>query len=406
MLSLDDARAQLFARVPRTGVERVSLAAARGRVLAADVLAPADFPGFDYSAMDGYAVASADLAGEGPWSLPVAGESRAGAGDVASSKMERGTVWRIFTGAELPPGADAVVMQEDVERDGSKAVFRRAPRPGAHVRRRGEDIGRGQRAIAAGTRLGASHLAFAAAADLVWLDVARRPRVTIVSTGDELRSPGTAPRPGSIVDSNATALGAMARFAGADVSVAPFVRDDLESTVRAFEAALASSDVLVSIGGVSVGEHDHVRDAFAKVGVTLEFWRVAIKPGKPIAFGRRGDAVVLGLPGNPASAMITFAAFGAPLLRAMQGDARPLPRTWPARLAHAVSREPGRTELARGAIERAADGTWTARLLSNQASGAVTSMAKADALVIIAAEARSLAAGDVVEVLPFEEIGT
>jgi molybdopterin molybdotransferase len=301
----------------------------------------------------------------------------------------------------LPRGADAVVMQEDVTRSGDRARFSAAPPPGAHVRKRGEDLARGAVAVAAGTRLRPSHVAMIAAADVAWVAVARRPRVTILSTGDELRSPGTPGRPGTIAECNSLGLAAMARAAGADVVVAPFVPDEPNETAAAFDRALAGSDVVVSIGGVSVGDHDLVRGALERVGVGIEFWKVAIKPGKPLAFGRRGDAVVLGVPGNPASAMVTFALFGGPLLRAMQGDARPLPRAWSARLAAPLTRRAGgRTELARAVLEAGG----VVRLLANQASGAITTMAQANALAVIPAGTTSLAAGDAVEVFPFEEL--
>jgi molybdopterin molybdotransferase len=276
--------------------------------------------------------------------------------------------------------------------------------PGRFIRRRAEDLARGAIAIARGTRLRAAHVGIAAAADLAWLTVARRPVVTLLATGDELRILGTPDRPGTIAESNCVALRAMAERAGARVLVGPFVPDEAAATERAIDDALATSDVVVTIGGVSVGDHDLVRPALEKVGVTLEFWRVAIKPGKPLAVGRRGRATVIGLPGNPSSAMMTFALFGLPFLRALQGDTRTFPSPVPATLAADVRREPGRLEFARATLARGDQG-WIATILPNQASGAVTTMAAADAVVLLPADRGALAAGTPVDALLLEDLG-
>ncbi|MEO6419752.1 MAG: gephyrin-like molybdotransferase Glp [Polyangiaceae bacterium] len=400
MLSFRDAQTKLFARVPRLGGERVALDAACGRVLHEDLMAPVDFPGFDQSVMDGYAVACADFVGDGPWELPVAGESRAGE---VSSPMQKGAACRIFTGAEMPRGADAVIMQEDVVREGDRARFPSRPERGAFVRARAVDLAKGALAIAKGTRLRPSHLGLAAASDAAWLTVARRPTMILLGTGDELRAPGTAPQPGKIAESNCVALRAMGIAAGAEVIVAPFVRDDPALTAQAFDEALRAADVVVSIGGVSVGDHDLVRAALESLGVELEFWRVAMKPGKPLAVGRKGERIVLGLPGNPASAMVTFALFGVPLLRAMQGDARPLPSPLRARSGVALKRSSGRLEFARARLDRSSS-VPVVTPLANQASGAVTTMAEADALMCIPAECTELHVGDEVDVLLFEDL--
>jgi len=406
MLRFEEAQAKLFAHVPRLPAERVPLDGAAGRVLAEAVTADRDFPAFDHSAMDGYAVAARDFAGSGPWTLPVVGESRAGG---TPPPLAPASMCRIFTGAALPAGADAVIMQEDVERDGDggaagRARVAKAPRPGDFVRRRGDDLAAGACAIATGTRLRAAHLGLAAAADRAWLIVAARPRVTVIGTGDELRDPGTPPRPGSIAESNSIALRAMAERAGASCVIAPFVRDDRDATARAFDGALATSDLVVSIGGVSVGDHDVVREALDQAGVELDFWRVAMKPGKPLAVGRRGRTVVLGLPGNPASAMVTFALFGVPLLRAMQGDADPFPVPTRARSAVAIDRQPGRTEFVRAVVRSDPSGP-TVTPLKNQASGALTAMADANALLVLAADVAHVDAGADVEVHRLEDLG-
>ena len=317
--------------------------------------------------------------------------------------MNRGGAYRIFTGAEMPLGADAVVKQEDVTREGDRVSFMVRPKENAFIRRRGDDLGKGATAISQGTRLGPAHLGVAAAADLAWLTVSRRPILTLVGTGDELRTPGSRPAAGTIAESNCVALRAMAIRAGAHVAVAPFVPDEAAATESAFEEALRSSDVVVSVGGVSVGDHDRVRPALEKIGVALEFWRVAMKPGKPLAVGRRGNAFVLALPGNPASAMVTFALFGLPLLRAMQGDTRPFPATLRAHAGTRLVRAAGRAEFARATLDRRGS-QLVVTPLANQASGAVITMAQADALMCIPAECTELREGDAVDVLPFSEL--
>jgi molybdopterin molybdotransferase len=356
-----------------------------------------DLPGFDYSAMDGYAVATRDLRGSGPFTLLVQGEARTGAVPAA---MTPGTACRIFTGAEIPWGADAVVMQESVSRQGDAITFADRPAPLLHVRRRGSDLTAGDVAIARGTRLRPAHLALGAAIDRTFLQVARRPSITILGTGDELRSPGTPAMPGTIPESNSVALAAMAHAAGADARVGPYVKDDPKATREALEAGLVATDVLVTVGGVSVGDHDLVRPALEAIGVTIEFWKVAIKPGKPLAVGRRGPQLVLGIPGNPASAMVTFALFGLPLLRAMQGDLRPFPAPLRARLARDVPHQPGRRAFLRAALSGRA-----VTPISNQASGAAVSMTQADGLLAVPADSTGLSVGDEVDIYPFESLG-
>ena len=405
MIPFDEAERRflaLGAALP-TGAERVAIDAASGRVLAEDVTSPADVPAFDYSAMDGYAVALASFDGGGPWSLPVLGESRTGA---MPEDLLPGCASRIFTGAALPKGADAVVMQERVARAGNRAIFDARPKDGANVRRRGEDLARGAVALVSGTRLRPAHLALAATCDRAWLLVARRPAVTILSTGDELRMPGTPGAPRSIAESNGVALRAMVEHAGGSARVAPIVADDRAQTERAVADALDGCDVLVTVGGVSVGEHDWVRPALEATGVALDFWKVAIKPGKPLVLGRRGRTVVVGLPGNPASALITFALFGAPLLRAMTGDRAPVAPRRRARCAAAFGRaEPGRAEFVRVTLSRDADGETWAAPLANQASGASSSLAHADALLWVPINVTRIERGDACDVLLLEELG-
>lgn len=400
MLSFDEARAKILADVPRMDEEAVPLARVVGRVLARDLVAESPLPAFDHSAMDGYAVATEDFRGDGPWTLPVRGESAAGS---VAEALAAGAACRIFTGAPLPSRADAVVMQEHVRRDGDTITVDARPRGMQHVRRAGEDMAVGARAIAAGTRIGAGHVALAAMLDRAELAVTRRPIVTIVCTGDELRAPGSPARAGSIPESNSLALAALAEQAGATVRVAPPARDDADATVEAIVAALAGADLLLTVGGVSVGDHDLVRPALERAGVTLDFWRVAIKPGKPLAVGRAAHARVLGLPGNPASALVTFAMFGVPLLRAMQGDARPVAATFAAHLERDQKRSPDRLELARATIDTTGD-TAIVRTHGNQSSGATTSLAESDALAFVPPGSTPLPAGTSVRVVRWRDL--
>ena len=405
MLTFEEARARILTGAVRLGQESIPLGEAAGRVLAERIVATHPLPPFDHSAMDGYAVRLADLLGGGPFELRVgADESRAGR---AAPALAPGEACRIFTGAALPQGADAVVMQEDVARDGDRVTLMSRPRPGAHVRAAGEDIRPDQEALAEGTRLLPGHLSLAASLDRGELTVARRPSVAIVCTGDELRAPGSSGGPASIPESNGVALGALVRQVGGEPRVLPSIGDDLDATAAALDQALAGADLVLTVGGVSVGDHDLVRPALARVGVELDFYKVAIKPGKPLAFGRReisgGLVRVLGLPGNPASALATFTLFAAPLLRALQGDAAPIPLLLPARLGRDVRHKAGRLEFVRATLERRGR-DLIAVPLANQASGATTSTGWATALVLIPLEAGDLPAGAEVDVLRFGDV--
>lgn len=399
MLELTEALLALIADTSRLGCERVSLREAAGRVLAESLHASAPMPALDYSAMDGFAVRTDDFAaGPGPWTLPVQGESRTGG---AAPKLETGTACRIFTGAELPAAADSVVPQEVVRHDpaAASACFERRPRAWANVRRRGEDLPAGGLALAEGTRLGAGQLALAAALDRADLVVALKPRVAIVCTGDELRAPGEPPRPGTIPESNSVAIAALCEQAGARVTGALRVSDRLSDVVSAFEGALKAADLVLSVGGASVGDYDVVRPALESCGVRIAFHKVNIKPGKPVMFGEAGGVRVLGLPGNPVSAQVTCLLFGVPLLRALQGD-RQRELSWrPARLLASIPHTPGRHEFVRVRL-----GPEGATPLGNQASGALVSMAWADALVHVPAESSELPAGAMVRALSLREL--
>jgi molybdopterin molybdotransferase len=395
MLEFEQARQLILDAATPLGSELVALDDADGRVLAEDVVSSVDLPPFDYSAMDGYALAGA-LAGPEPWRLSVAFEQAAGS---APGNLRAGDAARIFTGAPLPHGADRVVMQEDTQREGSTVIFRAAVPAGSNVRRSGEDLARGDVALERGARLNAFSLGLLAALDRPVCRVSLRPRVALLCTGNELRDAGSTARAGSIPDSNGPSLAALARRAGAQVNRLPRSADDLEGTRKAVRSALAECDVLLTVGGVSVGDHDVVKAALEAEGVRLDFWKVKIKPGKPLAFGRRGSTLVLGLPGNPVSAQLTLCLFGLPLLRALQGDARPLPQPLTVRLAAGITQRPGRLVFYRAELRGN-----VARVLPNQSSGSPTSMARADALIMVPPESSGVAAGAEAEALRLDEL--
>jgi molybdopterin molybdotransferase len=400
LVSFDEALARVLAGADRLGTERVAVELAAGRVLAETIRAPLAVPAFTHATMDGYALATASLAAEAPWRLEVAGESRAGA---AGPPLAPRSAQRIFTGAPLPAGADAVVMQEDVERDGDAISVRARATPGDNVRVAGSDLAAGAVALEEGLRLHPGHLGLAASLDRPVLSCARRPVVAVVATGDELRRPGEPGPPESIAESNGIVVGAIARSLGAETTLLPFARDALRATVTAFEHALATSDVLVTIGGASVGDHDLVRPALEAAGARLELAGVRLKPGKPFAFARRGAARVLCLPGNPASATLTFLLFGAPLVRALQGERSP-PLPWRSvALSDGLARRPGRLELARARL-RAGSDPPTATLLDDQASGAVTSFARAELLVELPADRERFVPGERLRALALRDL--
>jgi molybdopterin molybdotransferase len=410
MIGFEEARSRvLLLGTPSLLSEVIDLDEADGRVLAENVCMANDLPPFDYAAMDGYAVHPGDFAAGLPLRLPVRGE--VGAGHVPSP-LAAGCTLRIFTGAPMPEGAGAVIMQEHVTREGDVVTFTQAPKPGENVRRRGADLAAGAVAITQGTRLRPAHLALAAAANRATLAVYKRPKVIVVATGDELRRPGTEAVYGTIAESNTCMLRAMAMRAGAMARVLPCVRDDPSALVQAFTEAFNEADVVFTVGGVSVGDHDLVRSALVAVGVSLDFWRVAIKPGKPMAVGQltrpgRRPAIAMGLPGNPAAAMVTFTLFGIPLLRAMQGDAFALPQLIRARMTHAYARkaQSSRMEFARASLVASREGL-SVTIFGNQSSGAMTTMAEANALVCIPKETTGIQVGGEVDVLPLSDFGS
>jgi molybdopterin molybdotransferase len=390
MLSIDEARAAVLTQVRPLGAEEVAIGAALGRVLAEDIAAAADVPGFANSAMDGFAVRS----GPAGRTLRIIGESRAGA--PATAAVGDGEAIRISTGAMLPEGADAVLQIELVSEDTDGVTLNDEVRPGRNVRHAGDDIRAGTTVLRAGTSLGPAELGVAVNAGRAAVSVAHRPRVAVLATGDELVDPGAALGPGQIHDSNAVTLSALAAASGAQVH-ALRVPDERAATEQAIAEALGSADLVLLSGGVSVGPHDHVKPALQANGVDEVFWRVALRPGKPTWFGvRRSDwTLVFGLPGNPVSAYVTFTLFARPALAALQG-ANPAPELRRARLAVPVERHPDRDECVRVRID--ADGAATPT--GPQASHILTSLLGADGLAVIPRGEGELDAGTEIVVHP------
>jgi len=362
--------------LPRLAGEPVPVGDALDRVLARDLHAAADVPGFANSAMDGFAVASGPAGRE----LVIAGESRAGA--PCAIVAAPGEAIRISTGAALPGGTDSVVPVERAEEADGRVRPGIDAAPGLNVRAAGEDMRAGERVLRAGTVLGPAELGVAVGAGAAALDCSRKPRVEIVCTGDELRGPGEPLGPGEIHNSNAVTLAALVRRAGGEAGCGVRVGDDRAATEAALGAGLEDADVLIVSGGVSVGAHDHVKPALASLGVEERFWRVALRPGRPTWFGRRGERLVFGLPGNPASAMVTFLLLARPALRALQG-ASPVGARREASLAEPVPRNPAREEAVRVRLESGADGRPVAHPTGPQGSHRLRSMAGADGLALV-----------------------
>jgi molybdopterin molybdotransferase len=379
-------------------VEPVPLREALGRILAVDVESADPVPAFDNSAMDGFAVRAADTRGAssgGPVTLTVADESRAGR--PARSALHRGEAIGISTGAVIPDGADSVVRIEDTSvRDGRVEIEAEVKR-GTNVRHAGDDIESGATVLSHGARIGAAELGVLASVGAATVGCVRRPRLEVLTTGDELLEPGDPAQPGGVRNSNAYTIPALARSAGAVLVATETVRDDLGQT-RAAIARSLDSELAVICGGVSVGGHDHVKGALSSLGVEQVFWRVALKPGKPTWFGVAPQgALVFGLPGNPVSAMVTFLLFVRPAIMGMSGAASREERVQ-ATLDQELPGAPGRAHAVRCRVEARDDG-WHAWPTGDQGSHVLTSMLGAEALAIVPADADPPAAGDTVELM-------
>lgn len=400
MLSYEQALAQLLAAArPVEEIRHVPLTAAAGRVLAQAQTSTVDVPPLDNSAMDGYAVRLGDLPQAGV-TLPVS--QRIPAGSVGS-ELQPGSAARIFTGAPVPAGADAVIMQERCDAGDGVVTLNHLPRPGENIRRRGEDIAAGSEILPAGIRLRAQEIALAASAGLPELPVHRRVRVGIFFTGDELVQPGEPLPPGAIYNSNRYLLRTLLEGLGCEVRDLGSVPDRLDATRDALRRAAADNDLIVTSGGVSVGEEDHVKPAVEAEG-RLDMWKIAIKPGKPLAFGEvrkpeGGSAWFIGLPGNPVAAFVTCAMLVRPFIRRLQGVADVLPKTLSLIADYSWSRPDGRLEFLRGRINDAG----RVELYPNQGSAVVTSLCWSDGLVLNP-PGQAVQAGDSVRFVTFAEL--
>jgi molybdopterin molybdotransferase len=398
VLSVAEALERVLAGVPVLGVESVPLADALGRVLAAPVVSRREIPPWDNSSMDGYAVRAADTSEASPGdpvALAVVGE--VAAGGVARDEVGPGPAYRILTGAPLPAGSDAVVPQEEVRREGARISLERPVAAGAYVRPRGEDIRSGDRLLEPGTVLRPAALGVLASLGHARAEVYRRPVAAVLSTGDELVAPDAPLGPGQIPDSNSYTLGGLAREAGAvplSLGIAP---DRREALVERLRRGL-DADVIVSSAGVSVGDRDFVREAVESLGARLDFWKVNMRPGKPITFGRIGERCFFGLPGNPVSSMVTFELFVRPVLRRLGGYrtlSRPRVR---ARALEPIDNPGSRPGYLRVTLERSG-GERGARPTGSQGSGILRSMLLADGLAVLPGDTRIPAGGEVEVIL-------
>lgn len=378
---------------PVTETETVSLEDAAGRVLAADVLSTIAVPPAANSAMDGYAVNTRSL----PESLLVPVSQRIAAGQ-QGTRLEPGTAARIFTGSEIPPGADAVIMQEQTRHVGEDIQLLIHPKAGDHIRPAGQDIQPGRCVVAKGTKLDGRHLGVIASVGVAEVTVYRRIKVAILTTGDELVLPGEEAGPGKIYNSNYFTLKGLLERMGIEVVFPGIIEDDPQVTQDALAAAAEGSDLVISSGGVSVGEEDHVKAAVESLG-ELMLWRLAIKPGKPLAYGRVGQTPFIGLPGNPAAVLVTFLMLASPYIKTMQGCGDVLPKRYAVKSGYKRTKVVAREEFLRAALS-VQDGELVAAPAHSQSSGVLSSSVMSDGLLVIPAE-QAVAVGDSLEFIPF-----
>ena len=385
---------------PLATVEQLPIRSALGRILAADVTSTIDVPGHDNSAMDGYAVRHADLKADADVTLAVAGTSFAG--KPFASSVASGEAVRIFTGAVIPAGCDTVVMQERASVVDGKVKLGAGVKLGQNTRKAGEDIKTGAVVLRRGQPLRPAEIGLLASLNVGEVRVYRRLRVAFFSTGDELVAIGGTLGPGQIYDSNRYTIHGMLTRLGCEVLDMGVIRDTPEAVEAAFVEAAAAADVVLTSGGVSVGDADYVKQMLDRLGDVL-FWKIAMKPGRPLAYGRIGKAHFFGLPGNPVAVMVTFYQFvrEALLTLAGQTEVKPIP-TFKARLSSAIRKAPGRTEFQRGILAPGADGQWEVRMTGDQGSGILSSMSQANCFVVLPVAQGNTDPGEMVEVQPFE----
>ena len=403
MMSVDEAVGLIAARVTQVKeVETVTLKEADGRILAHDIAAPLPLPPFTNSAVDGYAVRGRDLPKGAEAAFAVAGRIAAGAS--VSEAIQPGQALRIFTGAPMPEGADTVFMQEDVRLDGEgRVVLPAGLKPGANVRPAGEDIPIGSAALGKGRRLRPQDVALVAAFGLTEIDVTRRIRVAVFSTGNELVSPGFARQPAQLFDSNRFMLMAMLRRLGCEVSDLGILRDDRASLARGLKQVAGSHDLILTTGGVSTGEEDHVKAAVESAG-SLVLWRMAIKPGRPVAMGIVGGTPFIGLPGNPVASFVTFVHVVRPTVLALAGATRQPIVPMPVRAAFAYRKKIARREYVRVSLRRAADGALEATKFPREGAGLLSSLVDTDGLVELGEQITAVEPGQTVGFLGYANL--
>jgi len=402
LMRTDAALAEIAARTTRvTEAETVPLRDALGRLLLADVVAAGNVPPHDNSAVDGYAIHFDDLDPDGDTRLPVG--ARVTAGHPLDRPQPRGEAVRIFTGARMPTGPDTVVMQEDAREEGGHVVVPPGVRRGDNRRKAGEDIRAGDTVLHAGRRLRPQDLGQAAAAGRAELAVSRRLRVAVFSTGDELCEPGTALAPGCIYDSNRHTIAGLLRAQGCAVLDMGILADTYDTVVAALAEAAQRADLIVTSGGISVGEEDHVRHAVEAQG-QIHMWKLAIKPGRPIALGQVGRVPFAGFPGNPVAVMVTFINVVRPLILALMGAAPERPATYrvPAGFSH--KKKPARREWLRARLVADPQTGWRAEKFERQGSGILSSLVASDGLVELPEDTTSIAEGDMIAFMPFSEV--
>jgi molybdopterin molybdotransferase len=397
MIPVSEARLRILARLTPTGIEIVPLGEAYGRVLAEDIRARLTNPPHDVSAMDGYAVRAADADPRRVIGATAAGHPFAGS-------VGPGEAVRLFTGSVMPQGADSVVIQEDITREGDSIVVRGETRLGQHIRRKGQDFVEGDVMVAANARLTPRHVGLIAAANHAWVAVRRRPVVAILATGDEIVLPGDKLSPGCIVSSNSHALVALVRACGGQPLLLPIAGDTIEAIAEAAGGA-RGADLLITTGGASVGEHDLVASALGSRGMNLDFWKIAMRPGKPLMHGRIGDLPMLGLPGNPVASYLCAVLFVKPAVERLLGLPGAAPTPISARVASDLPANDRRADHLRCRLIQQEDGTLRAELHGLQDSSMLRALAHSDGLILRAPHAPATPAGSLVEVLRLDAMG-